>query len=331
MRGIGKRTIAKSVFDKISNQFEGSYFVRNIREESTGPYGLTRMQQELLSSILKHPIGFTKGRLGRKQVLIILDDVTTLEQPIFLLKYLVALDMPHSNIEQLWSSTQLQNLKHIDLSFSKHLKIQDLSLASNLENLILEGCTSLCEIASSIYGLNYKLLILNLTQCKSLGSLPTGIRLESPKKVIFSGCSNLKLFSQISWNMKELYLDQTAIKELPSSIEKLSRLVILNLKDWFMLERLPSNISVLKSLEYLNLSGCSILHGLPDNLGNLEALRVLKAEGVPMREVPTSILNLRCLEELDLTSCGIEELPNNLGQLSSLKSLLLGRNSLRAF
>ncbi|XP_031248344.1 disease resistance protein RML1A-like [Pistacia vera] len=75
-----KRTIAKSVFDKISNQFEGSYFARNIREESTGRYGLTWMQQELLSSILKHPIGFTKGRLGRKQVLIILDDVTTSEQ-----------------------------------------------------------------------------------------------------------------------------------------------------------------------------------------------------------------------------------------------------------
>ncbi|XP_031251294.1 TMV resistance protein N-like [Pistacia vera] len=80
MRGIGKITLAKSMFDKISNQFEGSYFARNIREESTGPYGLTRMQQELLSRILKHPIGFTKGRLGRKQVLIVLDDVTTLEQ-----------------------------------------------------------------------------------------------------------------------------------------------------------------------------------------------------------------------------------------------------------
>ncbi|XP_031251264.1 disease resistance protein RPP2B-like [Pistacia vera] len=93
-----------------------------------------------------------------------------------------------------------------------------------------------------------------------------------------------------------------------------------------MLESVPSNICELKSLEHLNLSGCSKLHGLPDNLGNLEALRVLKAEGVPTREVPTSILNLRCVEELDLTSCGIEELPKNLGQLSSLKSLLLGRN-----
>ncbi|XP_031276740.1 disease resistance-like protein DSC1 [Pistacia vera] len=245
---------------------------------------------------------------------------------INLWKNLVALDMPHSNIEQLWSSAQLHKLKHIDLSFSKYLRIQDLSLAPNLENLILESCTSLCEITSSIDGLNYKLLIINLRHCKSLGSLPTDIRLESLEKVIFSGCSNLKKFPQISWNMKELYLDETAIEKLPSSIENLSRLVKLNLKDCLMLERVPSNICKLRSLEHLNLSGCSKLEGLLDNLRNLTALRVLKAERVATREVPTSIPCLHRLEELDLTNCCIKELANNLGQLSSLKSLLLGRN-----
>ncbi|XP_044475387.1 disease resistance protein RPV1-like isoform X2 [Mangifera indica] len=80
MRGIGKTTIAKSVFDNISNQFDGSYFARNIREESTSPYGLTPMRRELLSTLLENPIGFKKGRLGRRRVLIVFDDVTNLEQ-----------------------------------------------------------------------------------------------------------------------------------------------------------------------------------------------------------------------------------------------------------
>ncbi|XP_031248406.1 disease resistance-like protein DSC1 [Pistacia vera] len=241
-------------------------------------------------------------------------------------RYLVALDMPYSNIEQLWSGVQLHNLKHIDLSYSKYLKVQDLSLAPNLKNLILQGCTSLYEISSSIHGLNYKFLILNLKHCKSLSSLPTGISLKSLIKVIFSGCSNLKKFPQISWNIKWLYLDETAIEELPLSIKNLSGLVVLNLKDCSMLERLPSDICKLKSLKHLNLSGCLKLHGLPDELGNLESLTVLRAERVATREVPTSILNLRCLEELDLTNCCIKELLDNLGQLSSLKRLLLGRN-----
>ncbi|XP_044512153.1 disease resistance-like protein DSC1 [Mangifera indica] len=247
-------------------------------------------------------------------------------QPNFLSKNLVALDMPHSHIDQLRSSVQLVNLKRIDLSFSKRLRSQDLSLTPNVKILVLEGCTSLHEISSSILGCKYELHMLNLRHCRSRESLPTDIHVASFEKVILSGCLKLKQFPQALWDMKEIYLEETAIEDLPSSIENLSRLVILNLKDCSMLQGLPSNIYQLKSLQYLSLSGCLKLDGLPDKLGTLEALRVLKAERVATREVPTSILNLRCLEELDLTNCSIVKLPNNLGQLSSLKSLLLGRN-----
>ncbi|XP_044509855.1 disease resistance-like protein DSC1 isoform X2 [Mangifera indica] len=247
-------------------------------------------------------------------------------QPNFLSKNLVALDMPHSNIEQLWSSAQLDNLKHINLSFSERLRIQDLSLTPNVKILVLERCISLHEISSSIDGCKYKLHMLNLRHCRSLESLPTDIHVAYFGKVILSGCSKLKKFPKVSWDMKELYLDETAIEELPLSIENLSRLVILNLKNCSMLQRLPSNIHQLKSLKHLNLSGCLKLYGWLDKLGKLQALKVLKAERVAIGEIPTSILNLSCLEELDLTNCSIERLPTNLGQLSLLKSLLLGRN-----
>ncbi|XP_044511592.1 disease resistance-like protein DSC1 [Mangifera indica] len=248
------------------------------------------------------------------------------KKPIFSSKNLVSLDMPHSSIEQLWSGGQLHNLKHIDLRFSKHLRVQDLSLTPNLKILVLEGCISLHEISSSIDGCEYKLHMLNLRHCRGLESLPTNIHVASLEKVIFSGCSKLKKFPQVSWDMKELYLDETAIEELPLSVENLSRLIKLNLKDCSKLKRLPSNICQLKSLKHLHVSGCLKLHGLPDKLRNLDALRVLKAERIATREVPTSILNLSCLEELDLTNCSIVKLPNNIGRLSSLKCLLLGRN-----
>ncbi|XP_031272137.1 disease resistance-like protein DSC1 [Pistacia vera] len=215
---------------------------------------------------------------------------------------LIALDMPHSNIEQLLPGHQLHKLKHIDLSYSKNLRIQDLSLAPNLESLILKGCTNLFKISSSIH-------------------------LESLKKAILSCCSKFKMFDpEISSNIEELFLDETAIEELPTSIENLSKLVRLNLKNCTMLENLPSNIYKLKSLEHLILSGCSKLDGLPDNIGNLEALKVLQAERIGKMLVPSSIVHLRCLMELNLTNCCIKELPNDLGQLSSLETLLLGRN-----
>ncbi|XP_031278127.1 disease resistance-like protein DSC1 [Pistacia vera] len=248
-------------------------------------------------------------------------------QSNFGLKNLVALDMPHSNIEQLWTSVQLIKLKHIDLSYSKYLRrISDLFLTPNLETLILEGCTSLFEISSSLQCLD-KLAILNLRYCRSLHSLPTGIRLKSLRKVMLSKCSNLKTFPEISCAIEELFLDDTLIEEFSSSIQNLSRLVILDLNKCFMLESLPSNICLLKSLEHLNLSQCLKLVGLPENLGNLEALKVLKAESFAKTEVPASIVNLHFLVELNLTNCCIEELPENLGQLSALEVLIIARNN----
>ncbi|KAK9181035.1 hypothetical protein WN944_024172 [Citrus x changshan-huyou] len=126
-------------------------------------------------------------------------------------------------------------LKRLNLSYSKQLfEIPDLSLALNLEQLNLEGCTSLFEIHSSIQHLN-KLVILNLGLCTSLKSLPTGINLDSLKELYLGGCSNLKRFPEISCNIEDLDLKETAIEELPSSIGNLSRLVDLDLTNYHVL------------------------------------------------------------------------------------------------
>ncbi|XP_031262338.1 disease resistance-like protein DSC1 isoform X2 [Pistacia vera] len=246
----------------------------------------------------------------------------------FCLQNLVALDMPYSDIQQLWTGDQiLFNLKTIDLSYSKRLqKSPNFLLTPNLESLILEGCTSLLEISSSINCLD-KLVILNLRQCKRLSSLPTSIDSKFLRKVILSSCSNLKKFPIISSNIEELFLDGTAIKELLPWIENPSRLLTLNFEDCSRLESLPSNLCLMKSLEHLNLSGCSKLDRLPNSLGDLKALKVLKAERLAQREVPSSIASLQFLKELNLTDCGIVKLPRSLRNLSSLESLFLGRNN----
>ncbi|KAK9221153.1 hypothetical protein WN944_009578 [Citrus x changshan-huyou] len=63
----------------------------------------------------------------------------------------------------------------------------------------------------------------------------------------------------IVMDKEESSLDGSAINELPSSIEYLSKLVILNLGNCSRLEGLPNKICKLKSLQYFNLSGCSNL------------------------------------------------------------------------
>ncbi|CAH1431615.1 unnamed protein product [Lactuca virosa] len=86
--GGGKTTLASSIYDEISREFDGCRFVENVREESS-KYGLKRLQEDILSGILKQSVVLgrveegkymIKVRLGCRKVLIVLDDVDQLDQ-----------------------------------------------------------------------------------------------------------------------------------------------------------------------------------------------------------------------------------------------------------
>ncbi|XP_059429295.1 disease resistance protein RUN1-like [Corylus avellana] len=157
---------------------------------------------------------------------------------------LVELHMPCSHIEQIWEGKKsLPWLKILDLSNSEKLiKTLDFTEAPNLEKLSLQGCVSLFEVHPSV-GVLKRLTLPNMKDCKSLTSLPCNISLESLEILILSNCLKLKKFPEIVGNMErllELYLDGTAIKELPSSIERLTGLTLLDVADCESLLTLPS-------------------------------------------------------------------------------------------
>ncbi|KAL5560028.1 hypothetical protein UlMin_036239 [Ulmus minor] len=84
MGGIGKTTLASAVFKRLSNQFEGSYFAANVREESNKK-GFPNFANEVFSKLLKEEdidmyTSEVDVRLCRKKLLIVLDDVDTSEQ-----------------------------------------------------------------------------------------------------------------------------------------------------------------------------------------------------------------------------------------------------------
>ncbi|KAH9679715.1 ADP-ribosyl cyclase/cyclic ADP-ribose hydrolase [Citrus sinensis] len=236
-------------------------------------------------------------------------------------EHLVSLQMPYSNIEQLWNGVQnLAALKSLNLRHCKQLtRIPDLSLALSLEVLELTGCTSLIEIHSSIQHLN-KLVTLNLDDCNSLKSLPTGINLVSLKTLSLANCSNFKRFPEISCNIEVLYLQGSAIEELPSSIGNLSRLVTLELQNCSRLKSVSSSLCNLKSLRSLYLSGCLKLEKLPEETEiNLDSLEVLNLRGCSnLKKFPEISCNI---EDLDLRETAIEELPSSIGNLSRLVNL----------
>ncbi|XP_052876926.1 disease resistance protein RPV1-like isoform X1 [Gossypium arboreum] len=248
---------------------------------------------------------------------------------------LVILLLPYSNIEQLWNvNMPLYKLKVLNLKGSEKLiKAPDFTTAPNLEILVLEGCTRLVYVHPSV-GVLTRLKLLNLRGCKSLRSFPTKIRMESLEMLSLSGCSKLQSFPEIDGKMEcllELCFDGTNIKELPSSIRNLRRLEVLNLKDCKSLRSLPTKFGM-ESLEKLILSGCSNLQSLPEIDGKMECLLELCFDGTNIKELPSSIGNLRRLKVLNLKDCkSLRSLPIKIGMESLKKLILSGCSNLKRF
>nr|XP_028965643.1 TMV resistance protein N-like isoform X2 [Malus domestica] len=89
MGGIGKTTIARAVFKKLSSNFEASCLLNNVREKSEQIDGADQLQNQLQKTLLREILKeenlstdstFDREGLRRTRVLIVLDDVSDSRQ-----------------------------------------------------------------------------------------------------------------------------------------------------------------------------------------------------------------------------------------------------------
>ncbi|XP_048636132.1 disease resistance-like protein DSC2 isoform X1 [Brassica napus] len=294
---------------------------------------------------------------------------------------LVKLMMEHSKLEKLWEGPiPLPCLKLIELSSSDYLKeLPDLSNATSLkvlragfcsslseissigkstslEELHLAGCFELIVIPSSI-GNAINLKTLNVQVCQGLVELPSSIwSLKKLKKLLIAGCPNLnhlgsqlRSFPDISGNITELDMSNTAIEEFPSSIMAFSclrKLTTMTAESLRVFPDVPDTIEVLK----LHNAG---IEEIPPTIKNLSRLTTLSMPRCKKLKVLPTNVNLQSLSSLDLSSCtqlrtfpeisvgirslnlsntGIEEVPSSIWSWSSLLKLNLEDcHSLRVF
>ncbi|KAL0889472.1 hypothetical protein Bca101_013455 [Brassica carinata] len=203
---------------------------------------------------------------------------------------LVELHMRYSQLEKLWEGVQpLTSLKKMDLSRSYHLKeLPDLSNATNLERLKLNGCWSLVKLPSSIANL-HKLKELVMVCCVNLQFLPANINLASLERVNMEGCSRLTTFPDISTNISELLMSRTSLQVEPASFSFWPRLSYVDISNSGSFKILKH---VSESVAFLDLSYSGI-ENIPDCIKGIHGLQHLKLAGctkiVSLPELPSSL------------------------------------------
>ncbi|MFX1259809.1 MAG: leucine-rich repeat domain-containing protein [Promethearchaeota archaeon] len=101
--------------------------------------------------------------------------------------------------------------------------------------------------------------------------------------------------------LKLSFYENKDLKELPISIDTLSKLKYLSFYDCNSLTNLPKNLGNLKSLKYLSLNYCPKIVKVPENIGNLSNLIELEFNNCNgLTTLPESIGSLPKLEKLDL-------------------------------
>ena len=153
------------------------------------------------------------------------------------------------------------NLKRLDLSKCENLVRLPKLWAPNLNYLYLSFCRNLVEI-DECFGSLEKLKSWYLDDCRNLQILPSQLRLKSLDSFYLPRCSRLEKLPNFHPEMeclKTLYLCGSGIREVPSSIEHLTK------------------------LEELIFFGCKNLRDLPDSIYKLQQLRELETTIAKLR------------------------------------------------
>ncbi|KAG7611939.1 Leucine-rich repeat 3 [Arabidopsis suecica] len=202
------------------------------------------------------------------------------------------LSLYRTNIQEFPSNLHLENLVNLIISNKESDGKQwdgakdpepltpflAMMLSPTLTSLQLCNIPSLVELPSSFQNLN-QLKFLDITNCRNLKTLPTGINLKSLDHLCCNGCSQLRSFPEISTNISRLELEETGIEEVPWWIEKFSNLIELSMSHCSRLKCVSLHISQLKHLKQALFPDCGSLTRV-ELSGYPSGMEVMKAENI---------------------------------------------------
>ncbi|KAJ6854832.1 hypothetical protein NC651_039711 [Populus alba x Populus x berolinensis] len=226
------------------------------------------------------------------------------------LEYIEELNLSGTAIKEVPSSIQfLTRLRTLNMSgCSKLENFPEITVPMESLQYFDLSKTGIKEIPSSFKNLE----CLMLMDCPSLeqtsiNEVPQSVN-RKLKRLYLSGCSKITEFPENLEYIEELNLSGTAIKEVPSSIQFLTRLRILNMSGCSKLENFPEITVPIESLQYLDLSKTGIKE-IPSSFKDMISLITLELYRTPIGELPLSIKDMVCLSILTLNGTPIKALP----------------------
>ncbi|XP_058730515.1 disease resistance protein RUN1-like [Vicia villosa] len=239
----------------------------------------------------------------------------------------------------------VDNFSNIRLLIIKYVKLSgSLNYLSN-ELRYIEWCEYPFMYLPSSFQPNQ--LVELILEYSSIKQLWEGNNLPKLRTLDLSHSKNLiKMpdFGEIP-NLERLNLERCIqLVELDPSIGLLRKIVSLNLKDCKNLVNIPNNIFGLNSLKDLNMSGCSKLFNNPRNLSKRESASHFRSTSSNFKwtmmpyhswlPTPTThihllpcLLSLSSLRELDISFCGLRQIPEAIRCLRGIERLNIGGNN----
>ena len=173
-----------------------------------------------------------------------------------------------------------------------------------------------------------KLKFVDVSDSQQLIKMPKLSSMPNLESLNIKGCTSFCKFHSSTGAfpdmkfLKELLLEKTGIKELPSSIQYLTCLEFLNVSWCSKLQKLPDCFAKMRRLRMLDMRGTSVKE-LPSSIGYLESLESLNLRNCSRLDKFPEMVKMKCLRELCLARTAIKELPSSIGYLESLESLNL--------
>ncbi|KAL0806521.1 hypothetical protein Bca101_099013 [Brassica carinata] len=250
---------------------------------------------------------------------------------------LIELTLRRSNLQTLCiSDLQLRKLKRLDVSGSKDLtQLPDLSMATELEELVAEGCMKLRLISLTSTTRRYSLRNLDISNCVSLPSIPPFIPewISLAEQPIFFRCQGTRLKFEITalGPFENLCIDgdiQIRLQQLVGDAECLSyiskqqttfELRLMRPSNWPDSHISGKTLHIKRS--YYNNNGGAPFSCI--SFSGFSCLAELKLINLNIDKLPDDIDLLHSLEKLDLTGNDFTHLPTTLGSLELLKILVL--------